>query len=440
MTHRIKQLGVSLIELMVAMAIGLVVMLVVFQLFSVSEGTRRTSIAGSDAQMSATIAVTALQDQIRNGGYGLADRYRDLANTAFSALGCNVAGTDVRTGTPVAVAFPLAPVVIAAAAGATASDTITITYADLPYPTVPTNLMQNMAAATDPSILVNNRYGIRPGDVLVLAQADPTAPNAVACRLIEATGTPTNPPSADPNANSTVQRGTAPYLIGTTLTSVRFNGATGISPLPFTPSQALTTDGAVYNLGRGPSVVQFALADMSVPADMIAETLTMAQLLGSSTAAGATQPQQLVEGIVAFRAQYGVGVDTTAPADGIADQFNPAVAAVNQAAAPGQSAWQNPTSPGAGPANTCPPLAVGGPTGCQWGLILAVRFAVLARSNLIERKDPVSNLCTATAATSPELTWAGGTFDVSHIPDWQCYRYKRFEAVVPLRNMIWMPT
>jgi type IV pilus assembly protein PilW len=162
----------------------------------------------------------------------------------------------------------------------------------------------------------------------------------------------------------------------------------------------------------------------------------MAQLLGSSTAAGATQPQQLVEGVVAFRAQYGVGVDTTAPADGIADQFNPATAAVNQGAAPGQSAWQNPTSP----ANPCPPLAVGGPTGCQWGLILAVRFAVLARSNLIERKDPVTNNCTATPANSPELTWAGGTFDVSNIPDWQCYRYKRFEAVVPLRNMIWMPT
>ncbi|HLB14976.1 MAG TPA: PilW family protein [Burkholderiales bacterium] len=436
MTHRIKQLGVSLIELMVAMAIGLVVMLVVFQLFSVSEGTRRTSIAGSDAQMSAAIAVTALQDQIRNGGYGLVDRFRDLANTPFSALGCNVVGTDVRTGTPVGVAFPLAPVVIAAGAGATASDTITITYADLPYPTVPTPLMQSMATTTDPSILVNNRYGIRPGDVLVLAQADPTPPgNVVACRLIEATGTPTNPPNPDPNANSMVQRGTAPYLIGTTLTSVRFNGATGISPLPFTPSQALTTDGAVYNLGRGPSVVQFALADMS-PVDTIAETLTMAQLLGSSTAAGATQPQQLVEGIVAFRAQYGVGVDTTAPADGIADQFNPAVATVNQAAAPGQSAWQNPTSA----ANPCPPLAVGGPTGCQWGLILAVRFAVLARSNLIERKDPVTNTCTATPATSPELTWAGGTFDVSNIPDWQCYRYKRFEAVVPLRNMIWMPT
>jgi len=418
MTRRIKQLGMSLIELMVAMAIGLVVMLVVFQLFSVSEGTRRTSVAGSDAQMSATIAVTALQDQIRNGGYGLVDRFRDLANTAFPALGCDVVGTDVRTGTPVAFNFPLAPVVITQGANnnvagvGTDSDTITIVYSDLPFPTVPTNLMQNMATATDP-ILVNNRYGIRPGDVLLLvaqntktvpAQALPAAPSPpVVCRMFEATGTPTNPPSADPNANSTVQRGTASYLIGSTLSSVRYNGAAGTTPL-------FTTDGAVFNLGRGPARVQFQLTDASVPLDGIADQLVMTNFLGAGTAVPQAQP--LVEGIVSLQAQYGVGVDTTAPADGIADQFDPGA---------GFGAWQ-----------VAPPA--------QWGLVLAVRFAVLARSNLIERKDPVSNLCTATPATSPELTWAGGTFDLSHIPDWQCYRYKKFEAVVPLRNLIWMPT
>ena len=60
MTYKIKQIGLSLIELMIAMAIGLIVMLVVYQLFTVSEGTRRTSVAGSDAQMSAAIAHSSL--------------------------------------------------------------------------------------------------------------------------------------------------------------------------------------------------------------------------------------------------------------------------------------------------------------------------------------------------------------------------------------------
>jgi type IV pilus assembly protein PilW len=225
----------------------------------------------------------------------------------------------------------------------------------------------------------------------------------VVCRLFEATGAPTNPPSADPNANSTVQRGTASYFIGTGLVTVRYNSAAGTTPL-------FTTDAAVYNLGRGPARVQFQLVDTNVPPDGIADQLTMTNFLGAGT--GVPTAQALVEGVVALQAQYGVGVDTTAPPDGLADQFDPGA---------GIGAWQ-----------VAPPA--------QWGLVLAVRFAVLARSNIIERKDPVSNQCTATAVTSPELTWAGGTFNLAHIPDWQCYRYKKFEAVVPLRNMIWMPT
>jgi type IV pilus assembly protein PilW len=420
MTHRIKQLGVSLIELMVAMAIGLVVMLVVFQLFSVSEGTRRTSVAGSDAQMSAAIAVTALQDQIRNGGYGMVDKFRDLANTPFPVLGCNVVGKDIRGGGPgIDINFPLAPVVITPGASSTAADTITITYGDLPFPTVPTNLMQDTGSTTPAAILVNNRYGIRPGDVLVLAQ-NVGAPGTVTCWLMEATGTPNcAPPCATPTTNSTVLRGTGSFLdaAGNT-TAVRYNGTTA-APVSY------TTNGAVYNFGRGPSRVQFALIDPALTPDGISDQLTVTNFLGSGTGAPTFQP--LVEGIVALKAQYGVGVDTTAPADGLADQFDPGA---------GLGAWQ--AAPSA--LNSCPPLAGPGTANCQWGLILAVRFAVLARSNLIERKDPVSNTCIATPATSPELTWAGGTFDLSHIPDWQCYRYKKFEAVVPLRNMIWMPT
>ena len=89
------QLGLSLVELMIAMVIGLIVMIVVYQMFVVSEGTRRTSIAGNDAQMSAAIAIGALQDTIRNGGYGLTGF--DLPN-GVAPLGCIVRGHQVGTG------------------------------------------------------------------------------------------------------------------------------------------------------------------------------------------------------------------------------------------------------------------------------------------------------------------------------------------------------
>jgi type IV pilus assembly protein PilW len=26
---------------------------------------------------------------------------------------------------------------------------------------------------------------------------------------------------------------------------------------------------------------------------------------------------------------------------------------------------------------------------------------------------------------------------LTHVPDWRCYRYRSYETVVPLRNVIW---
>ncbi len=65
--------------------------------------------------------------------------------------------------------------------------------------------------------------------------------------------------------------------------------------------------------------------------------------------------------------------------------------------------------------------------------IYAVRFAVVARSGLMEKPLP-DGTCTTTT-TSP--VWAGGAIDLTGIANWQCYRYKTFETVVPLRNMLW---
>ncbi|MBI1887897.1 MAG: PilW family protein [Nitrosomonadales bacterium] len=65
--------------------------------------------------------------------------------------------------------------------------------------------------------------------------------------------------------------------------------------------------------------------------------------------------------------------------------------------------------------------------------IYALRFAVVARSGLME-KPLADGSCDITTA-SP--TWAGGAIDLTALANWQCYRYKTFETVVPLRNMLW---
>jgi type IV pilus assembly protein PilW len=69
--------------------------------------------------------------------------------------------------------------------------------------------------------------------------------------------------------------------------------------------------------------------------------------------------------------------------------------------------------------------------------IKAVRFAMVARSGEYERPDS-SGACTTTTSAMAANWSSWATFDpTKYSDDWQCYRYKVFETVVPLRNVIW---
>ena len=292
------------------------------------------------------------------------------------------------------------------------ADSIKVVFSDLAYPTVPVNLLQGMLNTTG-DLLVTNRFSINPGDVLIVAdvasKADPNVPRTttadtgagIVCALTEATGTPTNPPG--PTILATVRHVQGTYVDSTGQNRlVRFNGPAGIGASAANAAGMLFQPTAsVYNLGPNPSVVTFSVQNNQL---MRTDQLTNVS-------------QALVDGVVSLQAQYGVGLDLrdangNAGTDGFADTFNPSAL---------QGAWQT-----AMPANP--------------GLVVAVRFAVPTRGNLIEAKDKGTGLCNATAAASPELVWAGGAFDVTGTVDWDCYRYKKFEAVVPLRNIIWMPS
>ncbi len=63
-----------------------------------------------------------------------------------------------------------------------------------------------------------------------------------------------------------------------------------------------------------------------------------------------------------------------------------------------------------------------------------------------ERPDPATGLCNTTTvqprwiAPAPP---AGIDLDVTatfaDANEWRCYRYRTYEVVVPIRNMIWFP-
>lgn len=66
--------------------------------------------------------------------------------------------------------------------------------------------------------------------------------------------------------------------------------------------------------------------------------------------------------------------------------------------------------------------------------VYALRFALVARNGLREKPDPVTGICNTTTVGP---AWAGGTINLAADANWQCYRYKTFETIVPLRNMLW---
>jgi type IV pilus assembly protein PilW len=85
--------------------------------------------------------------------------------------------------------------------------------------------------------------------------------------------------------------------------------------------------------------------------------------------------------------------------------------------------------------------------GSPWTRVIAVRLVLVARSAQPEigSGGPGSPCDTTSAyptwsaqnwpAVTPALTMI--SLDLSADGNWQCYRYKTFETIVPLRNWIW---
>ena len=125
-----------------------------------------------------------------------------------------------------------------------------------------------------------------------------------------------------------------------------------------------------------------------------------------------------VEGIVNLQAQYGVSAPGLSSSD----------AAYNTVAA-----WVN--------ADTAPWIA---PGVTDRNRIKAVRLAIIAR-NAKREFETVTDICPSTNGTINKgpCVWPDSPLgdapavDLSADPDWQHYRYKVFETIVPLRNVLW---
>lgn len=358
---RSRARGVTLIELLVAVAIGLIATVAIFQVFAAFEGQKRTTASGGEAQTNGALALFSLERELRQAGYG-------INNTDY--LGCNILGWDEQLG-GIAFTLTFTPVRITQGA-AGAPDTITVMYGNGDLLPNPASISQNMISPTVPYV-VSNRYGFRDGDVIIAAETGRD------CTLAQVTLLPTG----------AGQLGNIEHLSGTytdpntgVAMPTRYNNPAG-------SGVSYTTNGKVFDIGPRPANNIYSILNGQ---------LAVQQMLS----APATAATALYDGIVQLQAQYGRDTNGDGSVD-VFDEFAPVTAA-------------------------------------DWATVLAVRLAVVARSNLSERPDP-DGVCRITTAASPNRPqWAAGNIDVSADPNWQCYRYKTFETTVPIRNMIWRPS
>src|SRR5215467_1173883 len=88
-----RESGFSLVELLVAVAIGLIGIIIMLQVFENAEGVRRTTVSGGDAQQNGALALYAMERDIRNSGSGFSDM-------GLFTPPCNMVGYDAARGTP----------------------------------------------------------------------------------------------------------------------------------------------------------------------------------------------------------------------------------------------------------------------------------------------------------------------------------------------------
>ncbi|HWU81873.1 MAG TPA: PilW family protein [Methylophilaceae bacterium] len=167
------------------------------------------------------------------------------------------------------------------------------------------------------------------------------------------------------------------------------------------------SNGTLFNLGQTPKVTAYAIRNGNLTMCKLVDinTTTLADDGKNCTDATLVNDQTvwipIGSGIVNMRAQYGRDTNTL-PMDGIVDVYD----------------------------QTTPTTA------CGWTQTAAVRLALVAKS---AKQEPQN-------VTAAAPSWAGVAtqpIDLTKNPDgsananWQRYRYKTFEALVPLRNVTW---
>lgn len=357
---RLAQQGMTLIEVLVGIAIGLIGMLVMFQMVTVWDARTRVNASSGDAQVAGTLAMFNLERDVRLGGMGFGTAKAAEVGCVVNAYDGNASGT---------ANFNLQPVTIIDGDGAGVPDQIQVLYGASPF----SGDGQDFTGGTATTLAATVKYSFKRGDLAVATN------NANTCKLLQITDDTT----ADDRLLSFGYGSYADYYDGNPAKSVRWNSASASMPV--------IAAGRVYSLGPSPRLNVWSV-------DTTTSTLGYVNRL---PVVAANPFFGVAEGVVDMKAEYGYGGTWTkaAPAD--------------------------------------------------WTQLRAIRIGMLVRSREFAKPPAAADSSAVTYRLTGPPTWFNHAFvmkdlnggvdtDVAGSPNnWRYYRYRVYEKVIPLRNMIW---
>ncbi|MDQ2735031.1 MAG: PilW family protein, partial [Pseudomonadota bacterium] len=261
------QRGISLIELLVGIVIGLLSILAVFQTVTVWTRHTKTTASGSEAQIEGTLAMFDLERDIKQAGQG-------FGTAASAVLGCNVAATDASTARP--FTFPLAPVVITPNATVGAPDQISVLYGDSSF-FVSAQPFTSSTALTKQLV---RRNGFQQGDLAIVADG------AGSCALVEITK---NTNIDGVTVNHDVGQYQSVYQAASA--TARFNTAAGTGA-------SFPSGGTMFSMGPQPNYSTWTAASGANGSSMLRSELFFA-----------SPPLNVAEGVINVKAEYGYDAD-----------------------------------------------------------------------------------------------------------------------------------
>lgn len=386
--------GFGLVEIMVGLVIGLIAVLVIYQVYNVAEGFKRNTTAAGEAQIAGLFSSFVVGMEVANGGASMAVSAADLASC-------------VDTGN-IATSFRPIPVLITDGGAATTPDSFVVTYSMAT--TLSTPSMFNFDTTASADYQVQSPGGFHVGD-LIVAIASPGAVGSD-CPSSVVTGITAPdlrvPPPLINDAPTNVANVTITHTAPGSTVALRGDGRPGLSTL--------------FNMGPCAKV-------QKVRYDVLNGVLRSTPLLDTSgnncgKAANPLVPNPLASNIVNMKVEY--GIDSDLDPLGLLDT------------------WVQATAGGGWDPATLLPAPI-----TQINQIKAIRIGIIVQSEQFDK-----DLATFTGGdyTAGAYNWV--LFDCPNANKALCpgrltgsiaasasppgnWRFRKYETVIPLRNEIW---